>query len=323
MLATDSEEEANTKLPHLSIEALNTSAKALGVSSPFMIVRSGDGPVDLEDSEMAYSSSGGGTAKLMIDPIKRFGSNTFSLHFKPSGTSAEDVYEDVDIVRINLVNHPPSDATANLVINDATGAELSDTTEDDPGSIIFFTPKYDAHGKAQIPDITFPKMTLKAISSPAGTYTLSGSSSAVSFSPKTASSSVDTNVTLTCAQPITTTTPITFTLDWKATTPSPSPDSEDSNDSGSDSVKLTLVSAAIEPDIDMAGVVGDVIQSSVPGSTIKHFVSPQKTPELDQEYVILKVTGLSADQITKGHASEVVEWDCDKELEELEPKDSE
>jgi Bacterial TSP3 repeat len=73
-------------------------------------------------------------------------------------------------------------------------------------------------------------------------------------------------------------------------------------------VKQSLLNVDIEPDANMAGVVGDVIKSIVPGSTIKHFVSPKKSTELPQDYVILKATGVTAAQITPGHASQVVEW---------------
>jgi hypothetical protein len=67
--------------------------------------------------------------------------------------------------------------------------------------------------------------------------------------------------------------------------------------------------ADIIPDSNMAGVIGDVVESAKPDSTVKHFVTPKKSTELDQEYVILKVTGISADQITPGHANQIVEWE--------------
>jgi hypothetical protein len=72
---------------------------------------------------------------------------------------------------------------------------------------------------------------------------------------------------------------------------------------------VILLPVDIEPDANMAGVVGDVVKSVVAGSPIKHFVSPKKSTELAQDYVILKATGITADQITPGHASKVVEWD--------------
>jgi hypothetical protein len=63
------------------------------------------------------------------------------------------------------------------------------------------------------------------------------------------------------------------------------------------------------PDINMAGVIGDVVESAVVGSNIKHFVTPKLTTELPQEYVILKTTGVTAEQITDGSAKQIVEWD--------------
>ena len=75
------------------------------------------------------------------------------------------------------------------------------------------------------------------------------------------------------------------------------------------SLTSNLIPVDIEPDANMAGVVGDVVKSAVAGSAIKHFVSPKKSTELAQDYVILKATGITADQITPGHASQVVEWD--------------
>ena len=63
------------------------------------------------------------------------------------------------------------------------------------------------------------------------------------------------------------------------------------------------------PDINMAGVVGDVVESAVISSNIKHFVTPKVTTELPQEYVILRATGVTAEQITDGSAKQIVEWD--------------
>jgi len=88
-----------------------------------------------------------------------------------------------------------------------------------------------------------------------------------------------------------------------------------------DSTKLVLLLPVdIVPDENMAGVVGDVVKSATVGSTIKHFVSPKKSTELAQEYVILKATGgITADQITPGHASQIVEWDGGEALIPAEP----
>jgi hypothetical protein len=53
----------------------------------------------------------------------------------------------------------------------------------------------------------------------------------------------------------------------------------------------------------MAGVIGDIVKSTVANSKIKHFV----TPKAAQEYVILKVTGLTTEQISPG-ANQIFEW---------------
>jgi len=76
-----------------------------------------------------------------------------------------------------------------------------------------------------------------------------------------------------------------------------------------ETISVNLLLPEITPDDNMAGILGDTIPSVIPGSTIKHFVSPQKTTALSQEYVILKATGITADQITPGHANQIVEWD--------------
>jgi hypothetical protein len=73
------------------------------------------------------------------------------------------------------------------------------------------------------------------------------------------------------------------------------------------------------PDPNMAGVVGDVVKSSVVGSGVKHFVSPKKTADLSQDYVVLKVTGVTADQITPGHSDQIFEWSGGEEMVPSEP----
>ena len=74
-----------------------------------------------------------------------------------------------------------------------------------------------------------------------------------------------------------------------------------------DNVKLMPID--IVPDDNMAGLVGDVVEPVNPSSKIKHFVSPKQTTELPQDYVILKASGITAEQITDGHANQIVEWD--------------
>ena len=71
----------------------------------------------------------------------------------------------------------------------------------------------------------------------------------------------------------------------------------------------------IEPDTGMAGVLGDTIPSINQGSSIKHFVTPKKLAgandpaDLKAGYVILKATGITAEQITPGHAKQTMLWD--------------
>jgi Bacterial TSP3 repeat len=73
--------------------------------------------------------------------------------------------------------------------------------------------------------------------------------------------------------------------------------------------KAAVGSVELGPDEAMAGVVGDMVDSVNPVSKIKHFVTPKKTTELAQEYVILKATGITAAQITPGGADQVLEWE--------------
>jgi hypothetical protein len=60
----------------------------------------------------------------------------------------------------------------------------------------------------------------------------------------------------------------------------------------------------IVPDTGMAGVVGNLVKSSIPGSTIKHFVTPKQTTELNQPFVLLKATG-----IPLADFNNMVEWE--------------
>ena len=70
-----------------------------------------------------------------------------------------------------------------------------------------------------------------------------------------------------------------------------------------------VLPVGIEPDAGMAGVIGDVVKSANTGSTIKHFVTPKKSTELNQDYVVLKAVGVTAEQITAGNANQIVEWE--------------
>jgi hypothetical protein len=70
-------------------------------------------------------------------------------------------------------------------------------------------------------------------------------------------------------------------------------------------IKLQRVS--IVPADNMAGVIGDVVESVMPGSEIKHFVTPKKTAELSQDYVELIATGVDAtvfDQVLQWEGGE-------------------
>jgi hypothetical protein len=58
----------------------------------------------------------------------------------------------------------------------------------------------------------------------------------------------------------------------------------------------------------MVGVLGDVVKSDKAGSTIKHFVTPKKSPALNQDYIIFKATGVTAAEITDGGADQIAEW---------------
>lgn len=57
---------------------------------------------------------------------------------------------------------------------------------------------------------------------------------------------------------------------------------------------LLLGHVTIVPDDNMAGVIGDVIKSAKPASTVKHFVTPKKSTELNQDFVELKADGIAA-----------------------------
>lgn len=64
----------------------------------------------------------------------------------------------------------------------------------------------------------------------------------------------------------------------------------------------------IVPDFGMVGSLGDQIPSKNPGSTQKHFVTPKRTSELPQEYVVLRAFGVTREQMTPGPNQEYF-WD--------------
>jgi hypothetical protein len=65
-----------------------------------------------------------------------------------------------------------------------------------------------------------------------------------------------------------------------------------------------LIPIDLEPDANMARVVGDVVKSAKPGSTVEHFVTPKKTTELNQDYVELKAVGVDTATFTQ-----FLEWE--------------
>lgn len=69
-------------------------------------------------------------------------------------------------------------------------------------------------------------------------------------------------------------------------------------------ISICLVPIDIEPDAGMAGIIGNVVKSAKPNSTIKHFVTPKKSTELPQEYVELKAVGVDENKF-----SELFEWE--------------
>lgn len=76
----------------------------------------------------------------------------------------------------------------------------------------------------------------------------------------------------------------------------------------------------IIPDINMVGVVGDLLDSAKPDdpaksrSALKHFVSPKKI----NEYIVFTIIGLTADQMTNNFAStqagKIAKWDGGEEV---------
>ncbi len=68
--------------------------------------------------------------------------------------------------------------------------------------------------------------------------------------------------------------------------------------------ELFLVPLDIEPDANMAGVVGDLVAPINPASKTKHFVTPKKSNELAQEYVEIKAIGVDTATF-----NQFLEWD--------------
>jgi len=57
--------------------------------------------------------------------------------------------------------------------------------------------------------------------------------------------------------------------------------------------KAHILPVEIIPDDGMVGVVGDMVPSNKGELGEKHFVTPQKTPQIDEDYVTFKVIGIS------------------------------
>ncbi len=64
----------------------------------------------------------------------------------------------------------------------------------------------------------------------------------------------------------------------------------------------------------MAGVVGDVVKPVSVTSKIRHFVTPRKTGQLNQEYVILKAENINAEDITENNPKQIFVWDGGEEV---------
>ncbi len=65
----------------------------------------------------------------------------------------------------------------------------------------------------------------------------------------------------------------------------------------------------IEPAGGMSGVLGDKIGSNKGSGGEQHFVTPQKTTEIAQDYVNLEASHLEEAWITPGDPNQLVEWD--------------
>lgn len=68
--------------------------------------------------------------------------------------------------------------------------------------------------------------------------------------------------------------------------------------------KLTVIAADIVPDSGQSGTTGDLIASNKGASGEKHYVSPKKSNEIPDDFVVLKATGIAQDRFI-----ELLEWD--------------
>ncbi len=76
------------------------------------------------------------------------------------------------------------------------------------------------------------------------------------------------------------------------------------NESHSEQVTTTPFTVEIEPDEGQSGTTGDLIPSNKGAVGEKHYVSPKKTTEIPDDFVILKATGVVEDRFV-----ELLEWD--------------
>lgn len=76
------------------------------------------------------------------------------------------------------------------------------------------------------------------------------------------------------------------------------------NEYHSEQVTTTPLTVAIEPDDDQPGNTGDLIPSNKGAVGDKHYVSPKKTTEIPDDFVVLKAT-----EIGQNRFVELLEWD--------------
>jgi hypothetical protein len=76
------------------------------------------------------------------------------------------------------------------------------------------------------------------------------------------------------------------------------------NESHSEQVTTTPFTVEIEPDEGQSGTTGDVIPSNKGAVGEKHYVSPKKTTEIPDDFVVLKATG-----VEQARFVELLEWD--------------
>ena len=76
-------------------------------------------------------------------------------------------------------------------------------------------------------------------------------------------------------------------------------DTSASGIAGTSSAHVELRQIRIIPGSGMAGVVGDMVKSTRPGSMVGHFVTPRRTTDINQTHVELKAQGISASEFSQ------------------------